>query len=47
LVKDKFDVEYSEMQVWRILKSMKMHHAKPYTLDNRRPKDAEDVLKKG
>jgi putative transposase len=46
LIKEKFDVEYSEMQVWRILTSWNMHHAKPYVLDNRRPDDAEKVLKK-
>ncbi len=46
LIKEKFDVEYSEMQVWRILKSWNMHHAKPYVLDNRRPDDAENILKK-
>jgi putative transposase len=46
LIKEKFDVDYSEMQVWRILTSWNMHHAKPYVLDNRRPIDAEMVLKK-
>jgi putative transposase len=46
LVKDKFGIEYSEMQVWRILTSWNMHHAKPYVLDKRRPDDAETILKK-
>jgi putative transposase len=46
LIKDKFDVEYSEMQVWRILTKWNMHHAKPYVLDKRRPDDAESILKK-
>ena len=46
LIKDKFDVEYSEMQVWRILTKWNMHHAKPYVLDERRPDDAESILKK-
>ena len=46
LIKEKFNVEYSEMQVWRILKSWNMHHAKPYILDKRRPDDAEAILKK-
>jgi transposase len=46
LIKERFDVEYSEMHVWRILKSFQMHHAKPYILDKRRPEDAEDILKK-
>jgi transposase len=46
LIKERFGVEYSEMQVWRILKSLNMHHAKPYVLDKRRPVDAEAILKK-
>jgi putative transposase len=46
LIKEKFDIEYSEMQVWRILTSWNMHHAKPYILDKRRPDDAETILKK-
>jgi len=33
LIKEKFNVEYSEMQVWRMLTSWNMHHAKPYVLD--------------
>jgi putative transposase len=46
LVKKEFDVDYSEMQIWRILTSWGMHHAKPYVLDNMRPDDAESILKK-
>jgi putative transposase len=46
LIKERFNVEYSEMQVWRILTSWNMHHAKPYVLDKRRPDDAEAILKK-
>jgi putative transposase len=46
LIKEKFNIEYSHMQVWRILKSWNMHHAKPYVLDKRRPDDAEAILKK-
>jgi putative transposase len=46
LIKDKFGIEYSEMQVWRILTSWNMHRAKPYVLDKRRPDDAEEILKK-
>jgi putative transposase len=46
LIRDNFGVEYSEMQVWRILTSWNMHHAKPYVLDKRRPDDAEIILKK-
>jgi len=44
LIKDKFGVEYSDMQVWRILTSWNMHHAKPYVLDKRRPDDAGGFL---
>ena len=46
LIKERFNVEYSEMQVWRILALWNMHHAKPYVLDNRRPYNAENILKK-
>ncbi len=46
LIKDEFGIEYSEMQVWRILTNWNMHHAKPYVLDKRRPDDAEKILKK-
>jgi putative transposase len=43
---DKFGIRYSKMQVFRILTHHKMHHAKPYVQDIRRPDDAEDILKK-
>ncbi len=46
LISEKFGVDYSEMQVWRILTSWNMRHAKPYNLDSRRPDDAEIDLKK-
>jgi len=46
LIKAKFNVEYSEMHIWRMLTSWNMHHAKPYVLDKRRPDDAETILKK-
>ena len=46
LIKTKFGVEYSERQVRRILKGFKMKHAKPYQVDYRKPKDAEEKLKK-
>ena len=46
LIKQRFDVEYSEMQVWRMLTSWNMHHAKPYVLDKRRPDNAEAILRK-
>ncbi len=46
LIKERFGVDFSEMHVWRILKSMNLRHAKPYLLDKKRPDDAEDILKK-
>jgi putative transposase len=46
LIKERFGVEYSEMQIWRMLTSWNMRHAKPYVLDKRRPDDAEIILKK-
>ncbi len=46
LIEDKFNIRYSDMQVWRMLTSWNMHHAKPYVLDKRRPDDAETILKK-
>jgi transposase len=38
IIKERFNVEYSEMQVWRILTSWNMHHAKPYVLDKEAPR---------
>jgi hypothetical protein len=32
------------MQVWRILTSWNMHHAKPYVLDKRRPGSVPDLM---
>ena len=46
LIRTKFNVEYSERQVRRILKSFKMNHAKPYQIDYRKPDDADEKLKK-
>ena len=46
LIKSGFGVEYSERQVRRILKGFKMKHAKPYQVDYRKPRDAEEKLKK-
>ena len=45
-IRSGFGVEYSERQVRRILKGFKMKHAKPYQVDYRKPKDAEEKLKK-
>lgn len=46
LIKTRFNVEYSERQVRRILKSFNMKHAKPYQIDYRKPDDADKKLKK-
>jgi transposase len=45
LVKSKFDVEYSERLVRRILKEFKMTHANPYQIDYRSTQDTEENLK--
>ncbi len=46
IIKKRFKIEYSQRQVSRILKGMKMKHAKPYQIDYRKPKDASEKLKK-
>jgi len=46
LVKEKYGVEYSQKQIGVILHSFNMYHSKPYTLDYRRPENAEEILKK-
>jgi len=46
-IKERYGIDYSEKQVHIILKKMGMHHAKPYPQDQRRPNNAEEVLKKG
>lgn len=46
LIKEKYGVEYSQKQIGVILHNFNMYHSKPYTLDYRRPKDAEEILKK-
>ena len=43
---EEYGIEYSMKQVHVILSRMKLHHAKPYPKDHRRPDDAEEVLKK-
>ncbi|MEM3858710.1 MAG: winged helix-turn-helix domain-containing protein [Candidatus Micrarchaeaceae archaeon] len=42
---EKFGVVYSEGQVLRILKKLRIRHAKPYPIDYRRLKDADKILK--
>ena len=46
LIKEKYDVEYSQKQIGVILHSFNMYHSKPYTLDYRKAKNAEEILKK-
>ena len=46
IIRNEFWIEYTMKQVWVILKKMGMRHAKPYPHDKRRPKDAENALKK-
>ena len=46
IIRNEFGIEYTMKQVWVILKKMGMRHAKRYPHDKRRPKDAEDALKK-
>jgi len=43
---ENFQISYSKMQIFRILTHHKMHHAKPYVQDIRRPDDADEILKK-
>ena len=40
LIREKFEVNYSMKQVWVILSKFRMHRAKPYVHDKRRPDDA-------
>jgi transposase len=46
-IRQRFGIDYSDKQVHVILTNLKMHHAKPYPKDHRRPADAEAVFKKG
>ena len=46
MIREEFGVQYTMKQVWVILNSMGMRHAKPYPLDRRRPDNAENILKK-
>ena len=46
LIKEKYGVKYSQKQIGVILHSFNMYHSKPYTLDYRRPENAEEILKK-
>jgi len=46
LIEEKFSVSYSLRNVERLLRDMGMKYGKPYQHDYRRPKDAEEKLKK-
>jgi putative transposase len=46
MIREEFGVQYTMKQVWVILNSMGMRHAKPYPHDRRRPDNAENILKK-
>ncbi len=46
IIREEFGIEYTMKQVWVILNSMGMRHAKPYPHDKRRPGNAENILKK-
>ena len=46
LISKKFGVEYSEKQIRIILSGFGMNYAKPYQFDYRKPKNANDILKK-
>jgi len=46
LIHREFGVEYTLKQIRIILKKLKMSYGKPFTLDYRRPEDAETLLKK-
>lgn len=44
LLKERFGVKYSDDQVVRILKKLKMNHGKPYPHDYRKPDNAKEIL---
>jgi len=46
LISNEFSVEYTLKQVRIIAKNFGMKYAKPFTLDYRKPPDAEQILKK-
>ncbi len=45
LIEKEFGISYTPKQVRIIVKTLGMRYAKPYTLDYRRPDNAEDLLK--
>jgi len=46
LIKKEFGVDYSDRHVRKILRGFKMHYAKPYPQDYRRPENARELLTK-
>jgi transposase len=46
LIKEKYDVKYSQKQIGVILHSFNTYHSKPYTFEYGMPENAEKVLKK-
>jgi len=46
LIKTKYGVHYSLKQIREILKGFGMKCSKPYCFDYRKPKDADEILKK-
>jgi transposase len=46
IIHQKFGVEYTLKQIRIILKKLNMAYGKPFTMDYRRPDDAESLLKK-
>jgi len=45
LIRKDFGVIYSKIQVSRILRRFKMHYAKPYPVDYRKPENATELLR--
>jgi len=46
LIKEKFGITFSLKHIRTILRKIGMKYSKPYQHDYRKPKDAEDILKK-
>jgi putative transposase len=46
LIKEELEINYSLNAVRKLLKKIGMKHNTPYSLDYRRPKNAEEILKK-
>jgi transposase len=46
MIYNEFNVEYTLKQIRVITKKFGMRYAKPFTMDYRRPPNAEEILKK-